>query len=310
MGRIVFKEEQMTKIISVMLSVLTLALATPALAVLNVFACEPEWASLVDELGGERVKTYSATTAFQDPHHIEARPSLIAKVRRADLVICSGAELETGWLPLLQRQAGNNKVLPGRPGYFEAAAMIKRLDVQVEVDRSMGDVHASGNPHVHLDPRRILAVAEKLSARLIEIDSEGMATYEQRMNDFKTRWQQAIKQWQQQAASLKGKRIVVHHRDWVYLFDWLDIEIAGSLEPKPGLPTTVGHLVSLKRALVTNPAAMIVHTSYQNPRAAKRLSQMTGIPVVELPYTVGGSEEVKDLFSLFEITIKKMKGVF
>jgi zinc/manganese transport system substrate-binding protein len=286
-----------------------LAVTTPVTAALTVFACEPEWASLADELGGEKVKSYSATTAFQDPHHIEARPSLIAKVRRADLLICSGAELEIGWLPMLQRQAGNTNVLPGKPGYFEAAAMVERLDVPLVMDRSMGDVHASGNPHVHLDPRRILTIADALTKRYIQLDPPATDYYQQRFNDFSQRWHQAMQQWQQQAKTLKGIRAVVHHRDWVYLFDWLGIEIAGALEPKPGLPTTVGHLVTLKQSLADKPAAMIVHTTYQSPRAAKRLSQMTNIPVVELPYTVGGTKEVKDLFSLFDVTINKMLGV-
>ena len=298
----------MNRTTSLLLSMILLSMTSPVMAALNVFTCEPEWSSLVDELGGERVKSFSATTAFQDPHHIEARPSLIAKVRRADLLICSGAELEIGWLPMLQRQAGNAKVLAGKPGYFEAAAMVKRLDVQVEVDRSMGDVHGLGNPHVHLDPRRILTIAEALTERLVQIDSNGKEFYQQRFNDFKQRWQQSMKHWQQQAMPLKDKRIVVHHRDWVYLFDWLDIEIAGALEPKPGLPTTAGHLASLKKSLSEKPVAMIVYTTYQNSRPAKRLSQMTNIPVVELPYTVGGDKEVKDLFSLFEVTIKKMTG--
>jgi len=286
-----------------------LIMTFPAMAALNIFACEPEWASLANELGGERVKSYSATTAFQDPHHIEARPSLIAKVRRADLLICSGAELEVGWLPMLQRQAGNTSILPGKQGYFEAAAMVERLDVPVEIDRSMGDVHASGNPHVHLDPRRIQTIAKALKIRLVTIDPEGSDYYQQRFKDFSQRWQQAMQQWQQQAKPLKGTRIVVHHRDWVYLFDWLGIEIAGALEPKPGLPTTAGHLVSLKQTLTSKPASMIVHTIYQNPRAAKRLSQMTNIPVVDLPYTVGGDIAAKDLFSLFDVTIKKLTGV-
>lgn len=299
----------MNRMMSTLLSVMMLVVTTPVVAALNVFACEPEWASLADELGGERVNSFSATTAFQDPHHIEARPSLIAKVRRADLLICSGAELEIGWLPLLQRQAGNANVLPGKPGYFEAAAMVNRLDIPVEIDRSMGDVHTSGNPHVHLDPSRILTIAEALTARLIDIEPSGIDFYQQRFNDFKQRWQQAMNQWRQQAEPLKGKRIVVHHRDWVYLLDWLGIEIAGALEPKPGLPTSAGHLVALKQSLAANPAVMIIHTTYQNPRAAKRLSQMTNTPVVELPYTVGGDKEVKDLFGLFEVTIKKMTGV-
>jgi len=289
--------------------VIMLTMTTPVMAALNIFACEPEWASLVDAIGGERVKSYSATTAFQDPHHIEARPSLIAKVRRADLLVCSGAELEIGWLPMLQRRAGNNNVLPGMPGYFEAAAMVERLDIPVEIDRTMGDVHASGNPHVHLDPRRIKIITKALLTRLVEIDPEGKDYYQLRFNDFSQRWQQAMSQWQYQARELKGVRVVVHHRDWVYLFDWLGIEIAAALEPKPGLPASAGHLAALKKDLASKPAAMIVHTTYQNPRAANRLSQMINIPVVELPYTVGGAEQAKDLFSLFDVTIKKLLEV-
>ncbi len=299
----------MKKFIRLFLTSIMLLVAIPATAALNVFACEPEWASLADELGGERVKTVSATTAYQDPHHIEARPSLIAKVRRADLLICSGADLEVGWLPLLQRQASNAKVLPNTLGYFEASAMVERLDIPVELDRSMGDIHAAGNPHVHLDPRRIQTIAKALQVRLIEIDPAGKDYYQQRFVNFNQRWQQAMNKWQHQASQLKGTRMVVHHRDWVYLFDWLGIEIAGALEPKPGLPTTASHLVSLKQTLKAKPAKMIVHTTYQNPRGAKRLSQLTGIPVVQLPYTVGGAEQVKDLFSLFDVTIQRLTGV-
>ena len=220
------------------------------------------------EVGGERVKTYSATTAHQDPHRIEARPSLIAKVRRADLLVCSGAELEIGWLPMLQRQASNKQVLSGQPGYFEAASVVDRLEIPVELDRSMGDVHASGNPHVHLDPQRLLQIAGALGERLIELDPPGVDYYRQRLADFSARWQQAITGWEAKAAPLKGARIVVHHKDWVYLFDWLGIDIAGALEPKPGLPTTAGHLAGLKRELAKNPASMIVHTAYQSDRAA------------------------------------------
>jgi len=302
----------MKKILSFIFISVSLFLSQNSVAALNVFTCEPEWASLVKELGGERVKTFSATTAYQDPHHIEARPSLIAQVRRADLLICSGAELEVGWLPLLQRQAGNKNVLPNQRGFFEAAAMVKTLDVPIEVDRaldrSMGDVHASGNPHVHLDPRRIQTIAKALQERLTEIDPAGKEIYQQRFVNFNQRWQQAMTKWQKQAAGLKGTRMVVHHRDWVYLFDWLGIEIAGALEPKPGLPTTAGHLVSLKQNLKSKPATMIVYTAYQNPRAAKRFAQMSKLPAVELPYTVGGAEAVNDLFSLFDVTIQRLNA--
>lgn len=281
-------------------------LSLPARAALNVFACEPEWKALVDELGQDRVTTYSATTAFQDPHHIEARPSLIAKVRRADLVICSGAELESGWLPLLLRQAGNARVLAGKAGYFEAAAVVERLEIPVIVDRSMGDVHRGGNPHVHLDPRRIAKIAAALSQRLQQLDPDAAAFYQQRLIDFDRRWQQAMQRWLQQARPLKGIGMIVHHKDWVYLFDWLDIKLVGALEPKPGLPTTAGHLLELKNRLKTIPAKMIIHTRYQNPRGAQRLAQLTSLPVVELPYTVGGDNKANDLFALFDVTITRL----
>jgi len=298
----------MNRVLKTLMVMLMFVIATPAMARLNVFACEPEWQALATELGGDRVTAYAATTAYQDPHHIEARPSLIARLRNADLLICSGAELEVGWLPMLQRQAANPKVLPGKPGYFEASAFVERLGIPDSIDRSMGDVHGAGNPHVHLDPRRVAQIADALSARLIEIDPASSDAYRQRHTDFRQRWQQAIDRWQQQAAPLKDKRVVVHHMDWLYLFDWLGIRTAGALEPKPGLPATAGHLANLKQRLTTAPAQLIVHTAYQSPRAATRLGQMTGIPVVELPYTVGGAEGTGDLFGLFEVTVARLLG--
>lgn len=190
-----------------------LAAASPAAAGLNVFACEPEWAALAGELGGEHVSVYSATSAQQDPHHIQARPSLIARVRRADLVVCSGAELEVGWLPMLLRQARNPAVLPGRPGHFEASSFVKRLEVPAELDRSEGDVHAAGNPHVHLDPHRLATIAAALATRMADLDPGNAPDYRRQHADFAARWQAAIARWEEQAAPLRGVRSVVHHKD-------------------------------------------------------------------------------------------------
>jgi zinc/manganese transport system substrate-binding protein len=296
----------MRKCLELFLFFVGVALAQEANASLNVFACEPEWASLVKRLGGDKVTVDSATTARQDPHHIQARPSLIAKLRRADMLICSGAELEVGWLPMLQRKAGNQKVLSGKRGYFEAAMVVERLDIPEVLDRSMGDVHASGNPHVHLDPRRVLTIAMALSERMIELDPQNSDHYRSKQDGFKQTWLAAMERWQQSAEPLKGLRLVVHHQSWSYLFDWLQIINAGALEPKPGLPATASHLTRLKQELEQHPAAAIVHTHYQSPKAARRFSELSGLEVVELPYTVGGGEGVTDLYSLFDETLKRL----
>jgi len=293
----------------IMLLLMWLLPLSSSWAQLQLFACEPEWASLAEELAGDKVVAYSATTAYQDPHRIEARPSLIAKLRRADLLVCSGAELEQGWLPMLLRKAANSKVQPGQLGYLMAAEQVQRLDQPAVLDRSMGDVHASGNPHVHFDPRRIAQIAAVLSERLQQLDQANSDYYQQRYQGFSQRWQQSIEQWQQQAASLKGQRLVVHHKDWRYLFDWLGIEQAATLEPKPGIAPSAAHLASIKRLLADSPARAVIYNSYQTDRAAKWLSGQADMPAVQLPYSVGGSDKAVDLFSLFDDIIEKLLEV-
>ncbi|MEJ2453929.1 MAG: zinc ABC transporter substrate-binding protein [Candidatus Thiodiazotropha sp.] len=290
----------------VMLLLQALLLPLASAAELKVFACEPEWAALTQELAGEHADISVATTARQDPHHIQARPSLIARLRNADLAVCTGAGLESGWLPMLQRQSGNPRVQNGRPGLFEAAMQVERLEVPQTVDRAMGDVHPEGNPHVQTDPRRIARIAEALSARLQQIDPSHAADYAARLADFSERWQAALARWDKRAQPLRGQRVVAHHKGWVYLFDWLGIVEAGELESKPGLPPSAGHLAELKAELATNPAAMVVRAAYQDDRADRWLARETGIPAVELPFTVGGTPEAKDLFGLFDDTLERL----
>lgn len=292
-----------------LLGVAAVVLTAPVHAGLNVFACEPEWAALATELGGDRVQVYSATTPNQDPHRIEPRPSLIAKLRRADLIICTGAELEAGWAPMLLRQAANPRVQPGRPGHFEAAAHVERLDVPTRIDRAHGDVHAGGNPHIHTDPRRIATIAARLAERLAALDAANAAHYRTRHTAFARRWRAAIVAWETRAAPLRDARVVAHHKDWVYLYDWLGLRAAGTLEPKPGIPPSVAHLAALKQELARVPARAIVRTPYQDPRPGEWLAQQTGVPVVVLPYTVGGSERATDLFRLFDDTLDRLLAV-
>lgn len=273
---------------------------------IRVFACEPEWAALAAELGGNKIEVYQATSAFQDPHHIEARPSLIAKMRRADLLVCTGAGLEESWLPLVIRQSANQKVLPGQTGYFEAAMQVPRLAIPETVDRQHGDVHPHGNPHVHLDPHRLLIIARALAKRLGQVAAVDPGYYQQRLNMFEAKWNKAIKRWEEQAEPLKGINVAVYHKDWLYLFDWLQIDIVATLEPKPGIAPSAGYLAGLITELKTKPAKMVVYASYQNDRAAKWLGEQLKYPVVKLPYTVGGSEDAKSLVDLFDVTINRL----
>jgi zinc/manganese transport system substrate-binding protein len=280
--------------------------AVPAGAALNVFVCEPEWGALVQELAGERASAYSATTALQDPHRIEARPSLIARIRSADLVICSGADLEVGWLPLLLTQSGNPKIQPGSIGYIETSQYVVRLEIPKVIDRSLGDIHPAGNPHIHLDPRNIAKVADALAERLAQLDPANADTYKKRASAFQERWRVATQRWEQQAARLKGQRIVVYHRDMAYLVNWLGLREVGALEPKPGIPPTPSHLADLVERMQRDPANAIVYSAYNDPKAADFLAQRTRIPAVMLPFTIGGSDKAKDLFSLFDDTIARL----
>jgi zinc/manganese transport system substrate-binding protein len=278
----------------------------PAQAELNVFACEPEWAALAQELGGEKVSVFTATTARQDPHRIEARPSLIARLRQADLLVCTGAELEAGWLPVLLRQAGNARVQPGRAGYFEAAQHVRMLEIPARLDRAEGDVHAAGNPHIQTDPRNIGAVAVALARRLAEIDPAGADHYQTRQHDFSQRWGGAIKRWEQLAAPLRGVRIVVQHKGFPYLENWLGLRQVAALEPKPGLEPTSGYLVEVLEKLKREPAQMILRAAYHDGRASEWLAERAKIPAVVVPFTVGGSDQAGDLFGLFDDTVQRL----
>lgn len=285
---------------------LALCLPVSAHAALNVFACEPEWASLVKEIGGDDVKVYAATTAMQDPHRIEARPSLIAQMRRAALVVCTGAELEAGWLPVLLRDAGNAAVQPGRPGYFEATRFVPLLEKPARLDRAEGDVHAAGNPHIHTDPRNILRVGAALSARLAGIDSAHAAAYRARGEMFAIRWQAAIARWESRAAPLKNQPVAVQHKSFSYLLAWLGLREVALLEPKPGVEPSVGQLARVAAQLEATPAKMVLRAIYQSPRPAEWLAQRARIPAVALPYTVGGSDRAEDLYGLFDDTLDQL----
>lgn len=273
---------------------------------IEVFACEPEWAALIEVLGGGHVRASSATTALQDVHHIQARPSLIARLRRADLLICTGAGLEEGWLPILQRRANNPRVQVGASGYLEVSNHVRLRDRPALIDRAEGDIHPQGNPHIQLDPHNIQRIADVTTRRLIMIDPAHAEDYQTNLANFSERWQLAIERWEAQAAPLRGTSVVVHHNAWVYLEHWLGLEVVGTLEPKPGIPPSSTHLSQLLAQLEQHPAQMVIRSAYQGSRASEWLSQRANIPAVVLPSTVGGSEGAQNLFGLFDDIIRKL----
>lgn len=284
--------------------------ALPARADLNVFATVPEWAALVKEIGGDKVKVYTATTAFQDPHRIEAKPSLLAQARRAQLVVAVGAELEAAWLPLVLRDSGNAGIQSGRPGYFDAANFVTRLEVPTVLDRAHGDVHAGGNPHIHLDPRNVLKIGQVLMTRMTELDTANAAAYQSGYKVFAEKWQVAMARWEKEGQSLKGVPVLVHHSSFSYLANWLGLKVVGTLEPKPGIEPTSGHLTALLNQQQASPARMVLRTPYNQDGPSQWLSGKTGVPAVVLPYTIGGTPEANDLFSLFDDTLGRLlKGL-
>lgn len=277
---------------------------------INIFACEPEWAALSEEIAGEKANIKSATHARQDPHYIKARPSLIASIRKADILICSGGGLEEGWLPILLQRAPVS-VQKGNIGHIMVTDHVNVLGIPEDekLDRSHGHVHATGNPHVHLDPRNLLKAASILKKRLIYIDEANSTYYQDRYDSFVKTWNQSIKRWESEAASLRGMNIAVYHKNWLYLEEWLGLNRIASLEPKPGISPTIQHLETVLLKSKEKPIKAILRSPFEPNDASIWFAERTKAKDLMLPYTVGGSEYANSLTKLFDETISLLKEV-
>ncbi|AXQ30365.1 zinc ABC transporter substrate-binding protein [Solimonas sp. K1W22B-7] len=280
--------------------------AQPASAALKVFACEPEWGALALALGGKNVEVYTATTALQDVHRIQPRPSLIAKYRQAELLVCTGAELEIGWMPALAEKGNNPRVAPGSTGYFEASRYVPMLEIPVKLDRAEGDVHPYGNPHIQTSPANIARVAKPLADKLAELDAAHAADYHAAQAQFDTRWQAAMARWTEKARPLQGVAVVSAHKSWAYLYQWLGLREVATLEPKPGIPPSGAQLENVLATLKTQPAKLVVYAAYQDRRPVDWLLQRSGLAAVELPFSPGGVPGTDDLFGTFDVTIDRL----
>jgi zinc/manganese transport system substrate-binding protein len=289
------------------MAVVAAALAAPAYAKqLNVFACEPEWGALATEIGGDKVSVYTATTGAQDPHQVQARPSLIAKARSADVAVCTGAELEIAWLPMIAQQSGNARIGAGGAGLFETTTAVRLLELPARLDRAEGDVHAGGNPHIQTDPRMMIPVSKAMAAKFAALDPANAAAYTARQADFEKRWTTALAGWTAKGAPLKGVPIVVQHHSWAYLEAWLGLVEITPLEPKPGVPPSSGYLAQVLQKLQSMPAKMVIRAAYEDDRPSAFIADKAKIPAVTLPFTVGGTVGAKDLFSLYDDTLNRL----
>ncbi|MFM2654765.1 metal ABC transporter solute-binding protein, Zn/Mn family [Vibrio owensii] len=268
-------------------------ISSPALA-LNIFVCEPEWKALL-ESHAPGATIYSATTAKQDPHYVQARPSLIAKMRQADMAMCSGAELEVGWLPMLQVRSSNGAVQNGSQSMIYATDFVRMLDTHDHVDRSMGDIHAHGNPHVQFAANDMVAISRAVTERLKSIDPDNAQSYQVNGMKFRAHWRKKLNEWNEKAAPLKGKQVVGYHETYRYLYDWLGMEQIADLEPKPGISPTTSHLQSLTK-LDSDSFEAIVYSSHQDQRPANWLQKQTNKPLIQLPLTVSDGESLDEMY--------------
>ena len=286
--------------------VFLLSLSAAAQAQLKIFATVPEWGALAQELGGDKVSVFTATNALQDPHLIQARPGLLARARTTNLLIATGVELEAGWLPVLQRDAGNPSIMPGRVGMFEAAQYVQVLDVPLSVDRSQGHVHAAGNPHIQLDARNFIPIARALTERLILLDPANSMHYQAQLRAFLTKWSAHLARWEKQAHVLRDMKVWVQHDGFTYLNHWLGLKQIGILEANPGANPSLTHLTAILEKQATLKGRLVMSSTYLNSKPALWFSENAKIPAVILPFTVGGNPEAKTLETLFEDTIRRL----
>lgn len=292
----------------VFFSLIVFCVTTAQAATLNVVTTTSTLRSLVESVGGTRVKVDSIAQGPQDPHFIEGKPSYMVKVRQADLVVSVGLELEVGYLPSILRGARNPKVEPGQAGYLEASTFIKPLEVPTgAVDRSQGDVHASGNPHYLIDPLRALAVATGISERLTQLDVAGKETYAQNLRTFSGQITAKKKEWDKRVAATKIKELISYHRSLTYFLESFGLQLAGVIEPKPGIPPSTKHVVELIESIKARHTPCILVESFHDVQAAERIKKDAPIGVQVIPTEVNATEGAGSYMAMMESIVSALE---
>jgi zinc/manganese transport system substrate-binding protein len=250
------------------------------------------------------VETFALAKGYQDPHFVDAKPSFILKLSRADLLIVAGLELEIGYLPPLIDQARNDKIKPGSPGYLDASIgcdILQRPTTQVT--RAMGDVHPYGNPHYWTDPNNGRVIAKSIAAKLSEIDPAGRATYEKNLAAFDAKLAEKDKEWLAKMAPFAGTKIVTFHDSWPNFAKHFKLEVAGHVEPKPGIPPSPSHTLEIINLITAQKIPIILVEPYFDTKTPNFIASKTGAAVVMFFPSVGGKPEIKDYFALFDYDI-------
>jgi zinc/manganese transport system substrate-binding protein len=275
-----------------------------AFAAINVVTSTEDLASIVREVGGDKVTVEALAKGYQDPHFVEAKPSFILKLNRADLLVVVGRELEIAWLPALITQSRNSKIQPGAAGYLDSSQTARILDIPTgQITRAMGDVHPQGNPHFWLDPENGRRIAQAVQGKLSELSRTDAAYFSERLADFDRRLREATQRWKATMAPYKGTKVVTYHRSWSNFVDAFGLEVVGYVEPKPGIPPSPGHTLGLEQEMKRQNVRIVLVEPYFDLKTPNAISRDTGAKVVVLFPSVGGTKEVQDYFQLFDYDI-------
>ena len=280
--------------------------AQDTLAKVRVVTSVPTLAAIAEEIGGDKVEVEGLAKGYQDPHFVDAKPSYVLLLNKADLLLYTGLDLEIGWLPVLITGSRNSKITSiNAPGNLNSSTLIPIvLEVPtVRVDRSMGDVHPLGNPHYMLDPRNGISVAKGIADRLKEIDPENASYYDERLKDFVKRLSAKIKEWDEKLVPYKGTEVVTYHKSWVYFSDWAGFKEVGYIEPKPGIPPSPSYVAELIRKMKEMNVKLVIAESYYPQKTPALIAEKTGASFLALPSQVGGREGINTYFDLFDAIV-------
>lgn len=288
---------------------LVLSIAGPAEAKLRVVTTTQDLAAITEAIGGNDVEVASLTPGTRDPHYAVAKPSMIRRVFRADLLVLIGADMEIGWLPPLLQSARNGKVLPGNPGFMDMSRFVQLLGVQSgPVSRALGDVHAKGNPHYWLDPRNGLRMARAIAARLGEIDPDHAEAYQNRFDAFARNMEVKLPEWRAALADLKDQPVIAYHKSFDYLADAFGFRIVDEVEPKPGIAPSAASLGALIQRIERDHISLLIMEPYYERRSARYLNEHTGLRAAVLPQSVGAEKSIKTYFDLFDGIVAAFKA--